>query len=96
MFRSAVCLACLLLVAGIARGQEPVPERPKSQPTAIQKPAGKLPVLPEPVTRSSGKLFIQENAWDFGHVAQDVQVTHRFTIENVGDDTLFLVRIKPT
>jgi hypothetical protein len=88
----------LFLVAGTVRAQEPVPAPPAKRPaTAVEKPAGKLPVLPEPApTRTSGKLFVQENNWDFGNVPQDVQISHRFTVENVGKDTLFIERIKPT
>ena len=96
MYRRIVLIGCMVLVAGIAGAQEPVPEAPAKRPAALQKPAGKLPVMPNKVARASGKLFVQENSWDFGHVAQDVQVSHRFTVENVGDDTLFLERIKPT
>jgi hypothetical protein len=96
IYRRIALIGCMVLIAGIAGAQEPVPEPPAKQPPTVQRPAGKLPVMPNKVARSSGKIFIQENSWDFGHVPQDVQVSHRFTIENVGDDTLFLERIKPT
>ena len=46
--------------------------------------------------KGRGKIFIKENVWDFGHVAQNTRITHSFTIQNVGDDTLFIERIKPT
>jgi hypothetical protein len=46
--------------------------------------------------KGRGKLFIKENIWDFGHVAQNTRITHSFQIQNVGDDTLFIERIKPT
>ena len=46
--------------------------------------------------KGRGKIFVKENSWDFGHVAQNTRVTHEFTVENVGDDTLFIERIKPT
>jgi len=95
--RSVAVLGCLVMAMGLARAQEPVPEPPaKRTPQAVNKPAGKLPVIPNKVARESGKLFVQVNSWDFGNVPQDVQVSHRFTVENVGDDTLFLERIKPT
>jgi len=90
-------IAGLLLVAGVVHAQEAVPATPKRQPAKAEQKAGKLPVLPEEApTKTSGKLFVQENSWDFGHVPQDAQVTHRFTIENVGSDTLYIQRIKPT
>jgi hypothetical protein len=96
LVRKLVGLGCMLLAAGVVHAQEAVPETVPKQPAAVHKPAGKLPVMPNKVARASGKLFVQVNAWDFGHVPQDVQVSHRFIIENVGDDTLFLERIKPT
>jgi len=96
MVKRLVLSGCILLAAGVLQAQEPVPEPAPRQPVTVQKPAGKLPVMPNKVARASGKLFVQVNAWDFGHVPQDVQVSHRFMIENVGDDTLFLERIKPT
>ena len=57
------------------------------------------PVMPKGVAelqKGRGSLFVKEDTWDFGYVAQDVKITHEFILQNVGDDTLFIERIKPT
>jgi hypothetical protein len=96
MYRKRTWIAFIVLAAAVARAQEPGPGPPPKQPAALQSSEGKLPVIPEKVVRRSGKMFIQVTEWDFGHVPQDAQISHRFMVENVGKDTLYLERIKPT
>jgi hypothetical protein len=62
---------------------------PTPSPTAEQQGVAEL-------QKGRGKLFVKENSWDFGNVSQDSKISHEFTIQNVGDDTLFIERIKPT
>jgi len=94
LFAAAACL----IWAGPTLAQDPDPEpaTPKqSAPNMLDRSA--TPAAPEADANAGrGKLFVKENSWDFGYVAQNTRVTHRFTLENVGDDTLFITRIKPT
>lgn len=46
--------------------------------------------------RGRGRLLVVSDTWDFGFVPQDAQVTHRYVLENEGDDTLFIEAVKPT
>lgn len=99
MFRNvARGLAFLLLTAGTLSAQEPA-DKAKLPKPPVQKPVSEQNATPQPPARpmvSRGKLFVQQPSWDFGHVSQDAQVTHRFILENVGSDTLFIEKIKPT
>ena len=66
-------------------------------PTSAKSVAGgPTTAAAEELVKNRGKLFIKENSWDFGHVAQSTKVTHQFTLQNIGDDTLFIHKIKPT
>jgi hypothetical protein len=84
--------------AGLALAQDPDPEpatAKQSAPNAVKKSAA--PAEPEfDAHKGRGKIFVKENTWDFGYVAQNTRVTHRFTVQNVGDDTLYITRLKPT
>ena len=88
----------LLATAGAIRAQEAEPGEPaaKRKPAPVNTKAEMPPSGTADVNKGRGRLFVKETSWDFGHVAQDAQVSHRFTLENVGDDTLFIERIKPT
>jgi hypothetical protein len=46
--------------------------------------------------RGRGKLQVVSDTWDFGYIPQEASVTHRYILENVGDDTLFIEEVKPT
>jgi hypothetical protein len=91
-------LGALLLAAPLA-AQDPdyQPEDKKKAPAST---TNEMKVIqPQGVAEAQkgrGKLFIKENVWDFGHVGQNTRITHVFMIQNVGDDTLFIERIKPT
>lgn len=91
-----VCLA-LVLCAGTVLAQQPEPTaRPKSKlkgGNAIKNRAT-APVVQSMGSR--GSVFVKTNQWDFGHVAQNSKVMHRFELQNVGKDTLFIQKIKPT
>jgi hypothetical protein len=99
MLKKVACgLTLLLFGVGILSAQEPADQAQRPKPT-VQKPAGQQNAPPQEPARpmvSRGKLFVQQPSWDFGHVSQDAQVTHRFILENVGDDSLFIEKIKPT
>jgi hypothetical protein len=41
------------------------------------------------------KIFISEKEWDFGYIPQNAAVSHYFTIKNVGDDTLQIIKVRP-
>ena len=43
-----------------------------------------------------GKLLVASDTWDFGWAPQDAYITHRFVVQNVGEDTLFIEDVKPT
>jgi hypothetical protein len=94
----ARAIAFGFLASGILLAQEPADQSQKRKPP-VQKPVTQPSATAQPPARpviSRGKLFVQQPSWDFGHVSQDAQVTHRFILENVGDDTLFIEKIKPT
>ena len=100
MVKRIVVLACALpLFAANAWAQEEDFQRPKkeqvspstNQPLQMVEQKGVADVQ-----KGRGKVFVKQNVWDFGHVAQSIKVTHRFVLQNVGDDTLFIERIKPT
>ena len=46
--------------------------------------------------RGRGKLQVVSDTWDFGYIPQEASVSHRYILENVGDDTLFIEEVKPT
>lgn len=68
----------------------------KAQTSAKSVAGGPTATAAEALVANRGKLFIKESSWDFGHVAQSSRVSHRFTLQNIGDDTLFIHKIKPT
>ena len=70
--------------------------KPKAPTSAKSVAGGSAASAAEELVAGRGKLFIKENSWDFGHVAQSTKVTHQFTLQNIGDDTLFIHKIKPT
>ena len=41
------------------------------------------------------KIFMSEKEWDFGYIPQNAAVSHYFTIKNVGDDTLQIIKVRP-
>jgi len=41
------------------------------------------------------KIFMPEKEWDFGYIPQNAAVSHFFTIKNVGDDTLQIIKVRP-
>ena len=94
---SAGMAAVLALAVAQAQQPDPQPLKKATVPPEAQAPA--TPAQPTGVAdlnRGRGKLFIKESSWDFGYVAQDAKISHNFIIQNVGDDTLFIERIKPT
>ncbi len=68
----------------------------KAQTSARSEAGGPTATAAEARVADRGKLFIKESSWDFGHVAQSSKVSHRFILQNIGDDTLFIHKIKPT
>lgn len=94
--RLLLCLAGLAWSAqAFAQDADPAPVKKNPVPES----AAAQPVLPKGVAelqKGRGTLFIKEDTWDFGYVAQDVKITHEFILQNVGSDTLFIERIKPT
>ena len=78
----------------VAQEADPPPVKKTDLPSQAT-----TPILPKGVAelqKGRGSLFVKEDSWDFGYVAQDVKITHEFILQNVGDDTLFIERIKPT
>jgi hypothetical protein len=91
-------LGALLLSSPLA-AQDPDFESKEKKKAAAPDTSAMKVIQPKGVAEAQkgrGKLFIKENVWDFGHVAQNTRITHSFEIQNVGDDTLFIERIKPT
>lgn len=97
MRRVLVMFTLLGLVAATAYAQEPEPSSPPAK-QPVTNPITKRSNSPQKmqIIGSRGSLFVKVNTWDFGHVAQDAKVTHRFEVQNVGKDTLFIDKIKPT
>ena len=98
-FRYVAAATMLVCAASWVAAQEvdPVPTPKKDVLTAPK--AQSAPAQPKGVSETQkgrGKLFVKENTWDFGFVMQDAKITHEFILQNVGDDTLFIERIKPT
>ena len=83
----------------LAAAQDPEPAAAKKSDVPDQPEKLARPVTPPGVSETQkgrGSLFVKEDNWDFGYVAQDAKITHEFILQNVGDDTLFIERIKPT
>lgn len=98
-FRNITAAMIVLSAVAWVAAQEADPvATPKTEvPAAVKAPS--TPAQPKGVSETQkgrGKLFVKENSWDFGFVMQDAKISHEFTIQNVGDDTLFIERIKPT
>ena len=88
-----------VMAFAVAQAQEPDPQPAKKATVPAEAQAPLTPAQPTGVAdlnRGRGKLFFKESSWDFGYVAQDAKISHNFIIQNVGDDTLFIERIKPT
>jgi hypothetical protein len=45
---------------------------------------------------SGGKISFSETMWDFGHVPKTGIVSHTYLIKNIGQDTLIIVKVRPT
>ena len=92
-------IVALFVGAGLAWAQEPVPQETVKKKQVAPAPTTQARTVqqdpPAPAV-GRGKLFVKVANWDFGYVMQNTKVTHRFILENVGDDTLFISRIKPT
>lgn len=86
--RKAVLPAVLWLAAVAGHAGTAVATQPAATQTASKGLAE--------TQRGRGKLLIKGDSWDFGHVAQNVRVSHEYLIQNVGTDTLFMERIRPT
>ncbi|OGC89292.1 MAG: hypothetical protein A2142_09020 [candidate division Zixibacteria bacterium RBG_16_48_11] len=43
----------------------------------------------------NGNLKVSEMEWDFGYIPKGATVTHRFTLTNVGDKPMKIVKVKP-
>lgn len=62
--------------------------------------AGDIPILaqasPEDSAQPAGgpQIFLPETEYDFGTVAQDLKVSHKFIVRNVGDAPLKLISAK--
>ena len=41
------------------------------------------------------KMFIPEEAFDFGYVPTNAKITHVFWLKSVGDDSLKIVKVVP-
>lgn len=41
------------------------------------------------------KILLPEKEWDFGYIPQNAAVSHFFTIKNIGDDTLQIIKVRP-
>ena len=86
-----------ILTGSVAIAQDSDP--PPVKKADVPPQAAAQPAMPKGVAelqKGRGSLFVKEDSWDFGYVAQDVKITHEFILQNVGKDTLFIERIKPT
>lgn len=95
----SVLLMVFLISTGgsiLAQDAEPPAPAAKRKPAATATKVNAPETGTNELTKGRGKLFVKETSWDFGHVVQDAQVSHAFFLENAGDDTLFIERIKPT
>lgn len=99
MRRALILCLSMLLMAGTALAQQPEPS-PRPKPRGdVKSGSGLKNRATAPVVQaigSSGSIFVKENQWDFGHAPQNAKITHRFEVQNVGKDTLFIQKIKPT
>lgn len=93
--RMLLSLAALLASStAFAQDENPAPVQKTDVPAQATQPA--MPKGVAELQKGRGSLFVKEDTWDFGYVAQDVKITHEFILQNVGSDTLFIERIKPT
>jgi len=49
-----------------------------------------------PQKTSRAKMTISENVWDFGYIPQSSSVLHIYRITNVGKDSLFIEKVRPS
>ena len=87
-------MALLASAAAFAQDENPAPVKKTEVPAQAAQPA--MPKGVAETQKGRGSLFVKEDTWDFGYVAQDVKITHEFILQNVGSDTLFIEGIKPT
>jgi hypothetical protein len=45
---------------------------------------------------SPAKISFSETLWDFGHVPKTGIVSHTYSIKNIGQDSLIIVKVRPT
>lgn len=95
VFAQVTLMALLAASPACAQDENPAPVKKADVPAnAVAQPA--MPKGVAELNKGRGSLFVKEDTWDFGYVAQDVKITHEFILQNVGKDTLFIERIKPT
>lgn len=82
---AAFCLAAAAVASQAGTAVASQPEVKQTAPKGLAE-----------TQRGRGKLLIKGDSWDFGHVAQNVKVSHEYLIQNVGTDTLFMERVVPT
>lgn len=93
-------LVTAALSAHTASAQTADPKSSDYKPRTLS-PAPEMKVVDQgkgvSVTQSGrGKLLVAKDTWDFGFAPQDAYISHRFFLQNTGDDTLFIEEVKPT
>lgn len=49
-----------------------------------------------PAPMSKAKIFITNNAWDWGYTPKVPKISHIFQIKNMGEDTLRITKVAPS
>jgi len=81
-----VIALCLILPAGIGVwAQQAVSVQNRASLSGGQE-----------ATASRAKITFSETLWDFGHIPKAGKVVHTYQIKNVGEDTLFIVKVRTT
>lgn len=97
---SVSALLLSFAVALPASAQNPAPASGEYKPRTLS-PAPPMQVVDQgkgvaTTQAGRGRLVVVTDTWDFGYVPQDAYITHRFILQNGGDDSLFIEEVKPT
>jgi hypothetical protein len=94
---AAAVVGLCAFAPALAQESPPSPEKKSAEPLP-QQVAPTTPAAPQGLTehqKGRGKLFVQQNSWDFGRVPKNARVTHEFVLQNTAKDTLFIEQVKP-
>jgi hypothetical protein len=80
-----ITLSLILLVGSTVRAQQTILAQSRASSSGTQEE-----------TASRARIAFSETLWDFGHIPKAGKVVHTYEIKSVGEDTLFIAKVRTT